>query len=382
MKILRIICTLSPAAGGPIEGLRQSVHALNEMGHPNEIVTLDAPGSPWLNEIHVPTYALGPSLGKYRFTPRLLPWLKQNAAHYDAIIVHGIWQFQSFGTWLASRKNNFGYYVFVHGALDPWFKFEYPIKHLKKWLYWPWAEYQVLRDAREVLFTSEEEKRLAAQSFWLYRANEKVVHYGVASPPPDSINQQKAFLKAFPTLVGKRFLLFLGRIHHKKGCDLLLKAFASLACDYPDWTLVMAGPDTENLRPTLEQIAQTLGIAPRIIWTGLLTGDLKWGALRSADAFILPSHSENFGLAIAEALACGTPVLISDKINIWQEIENAQAGLVASDTLEGTTDLLKKWFNLPKEEQARMRANAIPCFEQNFEIQASAAHLIQILQKP
>jgi glycosyltransferase involved in cell wall biosynthesis len=99
-----------------------------------------------------------------------------------------------------------------------------------------------------------------------------------------------------------------------------------------------------------------------------------------ADAFVLPSHSENFGLAIAEALACGTPVLISDKINIWQEIETAQAGLVAPDTLEGTTDLLKKWLNLPQEEQARMRANAVPCFEQNFEVRASAAHLIQILQ--
>jgi len=381
MIFLRIISTLDPAYGGPVEGLRQSVQALAPLGYPNEVVTLDPPDAPWLDSFPAPVQALGPSLGKYCYTPRLLPWLEWETARYDAVIVEGIWQYHSFATWLASRKAKFPYHIFPHGALDPWFKQQYPLKHLKKWLYWPWAEYQVLRDARTVLFTSEEEKRLAMQSFWLYRANAKVINFGISAPPLDTRAQRKSFLQAFPTLENKRFLLFFGRVHPKKGCDLLLQAFARLAPQYPDWMLVIAGPDAENTRPTLEQMARSLGITEKVLWTGLLSGDKKWGALRATDAFVLPSHSENFGVAVVEALACGTLVLISDKVNIWKEIESCQAGLIAPDTLDGTTNLLRRWFELGVGGQAILRSNARSCYEKNFEVQTSAAKLIKTVQE-
>ncbi len=381
MTFLRIISTLDPAYGGPVEGLRQSVQALAPLGYPNEVVTLDPPDAPWLDSFPAPVQALGPSLGKYCYTPRLLPWLEWETARYDAVIVEGIWQYHSFATWLASRKAKFPYHIFPHGALDPWFKQQYPLKHLKKWLYWPWAEYQVLRDARTVLFTSEEEKRLAMQSFWLYRANAKVINFGISAPPLDTRAQRKSFLQAFPTLENKRFLLFFGRVHPKKGCDLLLQAFARLAPQYPDWMLVIAGPDAENTRPTLEQMARSLGITEKVLWTGLLSGDKKWGALRATDAFVLPSHSENFGVAVVEALACGTLVLISDKVNIWKEIESCQAGLIAPDTLDGTTNLLRRWFELGVGGQAILRSNARSCYEKNFEVQTSAAKLIKTVQE-
>jgi len=381
VTFLRIISTLDPAYGGPVEGLRQSVQALAPLGYPNEVVTLDPPDAPWLDSFPAPVQALGPSLGKYCYTPRLLPWLEWETARYDAVIVEGIWQYHSFATWLASRKAKFPYHIFPHGALDPWFKQQYPLKHLKKWLYWPWAEYQVLRDARTVLFTSEEEKRLAMQSFWLYRANAKVINFGISAPPLDTRAQRKSFLQAFPTLENKRFLLFFGRVHPKKGCDLLLQAFARLAPQYPDWMLVIAGPDAENTRPTLEQMARSLGITEKVLWTGLLSGDKKWGALRATDAFVLPSHSENFGVAVVEALACGTLVLISDKVNIWKEIESCQAGLIAPDTLDGTTNLLRRWFELGVGGQAILRSNARSCYEKNFEVQTSAAKLIKTVQE-
>jgi glycosyltransferase involved in cell wall biosynthesis len=381
MKLLHIIGTLNPDYGGPVVGLNQLVYALETMGHSNEVLTLDPFGCDWLADFPVSVHTLGPSLGKYCYTPRLVPWLRKNSASYDAVIVNGIWQYQSLGVWLASRKTKFSYYVFVHGALDPWFKHQYPMKHLKKWLYWPWAEYQVLRDARAVLFTSEEEKQLAAQSFWLYRANEEVVHYGIVPPPSDSDAQLHALLHAFPALKGKRILLFLGRIHPKKGCDLLLQAFANIAPTHPEVMLVVAGPDAENWRPTLENLANNLGIAQKILWTGFISGDLKWGMLRAADAFVLPSHSENFGVAVVEALACGTPVLISDKINIWKEINAAQAGLIAPDTQDGTTSLLEKWYTLGTKGQALLRANAHSCFERHFEIKASATQLVATIQK-
>ena len=90
--------------------------------------------------------------------PRLLSWLRENATRYDAVIVNGIWQYHSYATWLALHRSETPYFVFTHGMLDPWFKRRHPLKHLKKWLYWPWADYRVLRDAQAVIFTCEEER--------------------------------------------------------------------------------------------------------------------------------------------------------------------------------------------------------------------------------
>src|SRR6185369_13539161 len=130
-----------------------------------------------------------------------------------------------------------------------------------------------------------------------------------------------AFFAAFPALKGRQFLLFLGRVHPKKGCDLLIRAFAkSLDKIAPDMDLVMAGPDQVNWVPELKALTKRLGVDNRVHWPGMLTGALKWGAFHSADALVLPSHQENFGIAVAEAMACCTPALISDKVNIWREV--------------------------------------------------------------
>ncbi len=319
-------------------------------------------------------------MGRYRYAPRLHDWLQAEAARFDAVVINGLWQHHGLATWSALRNNPVPYFVFTHGMLDPWFKHRYPLKHLKKWLYWPWAEYRVLRDARAVLFTCEEEKRLARQSFGLYRANEIVVNYGTPGPVGDAAAQREAFLARFPQLRDKRLLLFLGRIHPKKGCDLLVEAFAQVAGNDPDLHLVMAGPLPADLQPALARQAAHRGIETRLTWTGMLSGDLKWGAFHAAEAFVLPSHQENFGIAVAEALACGLPVLISDKVNIWREVAADQGGLVAPDTLAGTGKLLHDWLRLSPFERARMANNALASFRKRFHIDAAALSLIAAMQ--
>lgn len=380
MKILRIIGTLDPKYGGPVKNLRDSIKSFGAKGYPCDVLTLDAPNAPWLTDYPARVFALGPSLGKYRYTPRLLPWLTRNANTYDAVIVSGIWQYQSMATWIASRKVNFLYYVYIHGALNPWFKHQYPLKHLKKWLYWFWAEYRVLRDARYVIYTSEEERRMASQSFWLYRANEKVVPYGIVSPPNKISEQIQEFYKAYPVLKNKEYYLFLGRLHLMKGIDLLLRSFAELSKIKPDLMLVIAGEGSEDYYQSLKKLAETLGLSQKVVWTGFLSGNIKWGAFRAANVFILPSHAENFGVTVAESLSCGTPVLISNKVNIWKEIEDNQAGMVAPDTPDGTLTLLREWFELEAEEQDRFRKNTIPCFNKHFEISASTEELIRVIR--
>jgi glycosyltransferase involved in cell wall biosynthesis len=377
LNLLWIRATLDINYGGPVAAITQLTTTIQKMGHHCEVVSLDARDFPGIVGFTGVVHALGPSWGKYCLNTRLLPWLHQNVARFDAVIVSGIWQFPSFAVWLASQKKHFPYFIFVHGALGPWAKHTYPMKHVKKWLYWPWAEYRVLRDASAVFFTSEEERGLASKSFWLYKANEVVVNYGIASPPGDAELQREMFLDKYPDLRGRRLILFLSRIHQQKGCDLLLRAFAQMAHRHKGLHLVIAGPDPVGWQTHLRRQASELGVERRITWTGMLSGDLKWGAFHAAEVFILPSHSDSFGVAIVEALACNLPVLITDKVNIWREIIGDNAGIVGPDTLEGVTRLLQEWLWLSEEERRTMGKNARRCFLTRFEIKNAAEILLQ-----
>jgi glycosyltransferase involved in cell wall biosynthesis len=381
MKLLHLLPTLDPRAGGPTEGVRQSGLDMTALGHQVEVATVDDPAAAWLSEFPLPVHALGPGKGFYGYTPKLVPWLARHAPSFDALIVNGLWQYHGYATWKALRRLEMPYYVFPHGMLDPWFKHTYPLKHLKKSLYWPWAEYRVLRDATRVVFTSQEECRLARQSFRLYRAHEEVVAFGTSRPPADAMALREAFYGTFPALRGKRLLLFLGRIHPKKGCDLLLKAFAAVSGQDPSTHVVMAGPDNIAWTPELKKLAHELGIAERVTWTGMLQGNAKWGAFYASDAFVLPSHQENFGIAVAEALACGLPALISDKVNIWREVAAAGAGFVAPDSERGTLDNLSRWLRLDVPSAAAMRSQASQCFERHFTVEAMSSDLLRVLQQ-
>jgi glycosyltransferase involved in cell wall biosynthesis len=378
MRVLHVISSVRAAGGGPVEAVRTLSAVHQHAGHTVEVASLDDPDDPEVRSFPVTTHALGPGRGAYAYAPHFVPWMQQSHGNYDAVIVHGLWQYHSFGTWRALARSSTPYYVFPHGMLDPWFKRSFPLKHLKKWLYWPWADYRVLRDARAVLFTCEEERQLAADTFTLYRAKAVVVGLGTLAPPDADGSY---FLGRFPQLRGCRILLFMGRLHPKKGCDLLMEAFAATLAADPEWRLVFAGPDELGWQGELVARLKELAIADRVIWTGMLRGVEKWAALHAAEVFALPSHQENFGIAVAEALACRVPVLISRAVNIWREIDGATAGLVAPDTLVGTTDLLRRWQALADSEREAMRQNARACFVQNFSIEQSAARLMDLLEE-
>lgn len=379
MKILRVMNSLNPEYGGPVAAaISQSAEMLRQ-GHQVDILTLDDPTAQFLSNTPATVLALGPSFGKYRLNFRMIKWLKEHAHEYDLILVHGLWQFQSFGTWLASRQAKFEYFIFTHGMLNPWFKRTYPLKHLKKLIYWP-VEYRVLRDAQGVLFTCEEERRLARESFSRYKAREIVADYGVQSPMDDPQQSTKSFMDHYPVLKNKRRILFLGRIHPVKNCGQLIEAFARVKDYDPRLHLVMAGPDQVGWMAELQELSRRLGVEDRITWTGMLNDDLKWGAIRSADVFVLPSHTENFGIVIAEALACGVPILTTNKVNIWREVEQDSVGFVANDDIEGISSLLQKWLTLSEVEKQKIRSNSRESFLNRYEISVTVKKLIEIAE--
>jgi len=379
LKLLRLIRSLNPSGGGPMEGVRQITPHLASLGVTTTVASLDPPDSPWLQDQPFQSIGLGPVAGGYGYRRGLPARIRALAQQHDVVIIHGTWQYHAYATWRALHGCGIPYFVYTHGMLDPWFKHTYPLKHLKKWAYWPWADYRVLRDARAVLFTTGQERLLARQSFWLYEANEVVVGYGTSAPPADAERQRQAFLNRFPHLRGQRILLFLSRIHPKKGVDLLIEAFAAVASSDPRLQLVIAGPDQVGWQESLQQRAAELGIAERITWPGMLSGELKWGAFRCAELFCLPSHQENFGIVVSEALACGLPVAIAEPVNIATEVAAAEAGLVHADTVAGTTEALRRWLALTAGEKHKMGVRGVQLFRERFDFASVARALLPVL---
>lgn len=379
MRVLHVIHSIDPKYGGPVEGIRQIGQWMKTLGHDIEVLTADAPESEYLKSFPLVVHAVGPVSGLYSKTPNIEAWLRENGSRFDALIAEGIWTHPNLGLRRAAKQLRKPYWVYTHGMLDPWFNRAYPLKRLKKQLYWP-LQHAVLRDAEAVLFTCEEERLLARKSFRPYQVRERVVSYGTAAPPVKPETQREAFAQIFPDLLGQRFLLFLGRIHPKKGVDLLLSAFAAREKADPGLHLAIAGPSDPNYRAELERIVAGHPAEKRVHWLGMLQGATKWGAFRSAEAFVLPSHQENFGIAVVEALACGTPVLITHPVNIWREIESDRAGLIDEDTLQGVLRLLQRWQETSSRDREAMSLAALECLERRFTIDFAAKSLISTLE--
>lgn len=381
MRALHVISSIDPVHGGPSEGLNQLGAAIERLGYAFEVVTLDPPQAPFIVSSRFQVNGLGPGIGKYGYCKSLRDWLSAHIEQYDVVVVHGLWQFHDAAVHQLCNERGTPYVIYPHGMLDPWFNRAYPLKHVKKLAYWAFRERAILRDAAAVLYTCEQERLLARNAFPLYAGSDTVVGFGTSVPAVPTPHQVGAFLSKFSELVGKRMVLFMGRIHPKKGLDLLIQAFASAFERDSQWHLVIAGPDQIGWKTALDGQIQKLNIRNRVTWTGMLEGDLKWGALGSADVFVLPSHQENFGVSVVEALGCGVPVLISNQVNIWREIESDGAGLAAPDNLHGACHLLERWASLTTEERQLFRQRARKCFTERFDMRRSAENLIRVLEQ-
>lgn len=228
---------------------------------------------------------------------------------------------------------------------------------------------------------------LARETFIPYHpAMEVNVGYGILPPPEYNPYMQQTFQLKCAGLQGKPYLLFLSRIHEKKGVDLLVKAYIQLVKENKSTNmphLVIAGPGIESSfgKAVQETVAKEAMVRDLIHFPGMLSGDAKWGAFYGCEAFVLPSHQENFGIAVVEALACGKAVLISDQINIWKEIIGQKAGLVANDTMSGVYILLEDWLNLSQDNRYFMESNSKKLYENKFDIQVTSKTFLSHIRK-
>jgi glycosyltransferase involved in cell wall biosynthesis len=399
MRLLHIIASMDPVSGGPCQGIRNNNPLIRDLGVYREVVCMDDPTSEFLGSDDFPIHALGPAKGLWQYSNKLYPWLKTHMQSFDVVVINGLWLFFSYAGWKILKKiqkaaRNKGdkvpkVFVMPHGMLDPYFQLapDRKIKAIRNLIYWYFIENKVVNDSDGLLFTSELELLLARKSFPNYHPkNEYNIGYGIPSPPPYSHSMQTAFLEKCPILPGRRYLLFFGRVHPKKGVDMLVASYLeflakSQNADFP--ALVIAGPGMESQYG--EKIKKRLTSIPiaknNVFYTGMLMGEAKWGAFYGSDAFVLPSHQENFGIAVVEALACRKPVIISDQVNIWKEISAGDGGIIGEDTKESVYDNLLKWISMSDHDKAEMGKRAFQVFLDNFQIKTAANNFYNIICK-
>ncbi len=390
---------MNPLTGGTCEAVRTSVAALNTLAIHAEVVSLDEPMATFLKQDSMSIHALEEGKGPWCYSAKLLPWLQENLARFDVVVMNGLWLYPSYAVWKAmnllkkselTRNTAPKLFIMPHGMLDPWFQEVdgRKWKSLRNWIYWKLIENRVINDADGLLFTCETELLLARKTFSPYHPKREInAGYGIKEPRSFSELMQQNFWGKCPEVRNQSYLLFLSRIHPKKGVDLLVQAYAKVIQSKPEQQrfdmpkLVIAGPglDTPYGQSILHLVAKTPHLKGMVLFPGMLTGDAKWGALYGCDAFILPSHQENFGIAVVEALACSKPVLISNQVNIWREIEAAGGGLVAPNTLEGAQSLVKQWFALQPDQRNTMGIRAEAVFKKEFAAASAAARTLKAI---
>ncbi len=377
-SILRITRSMNPMQGGVVEAVNQAVHSFNNEEYQMDVLCLDPSDSSWVVENYdYRIYALGEGKTTYGFHFSYLYWLWKNAAKYDVVIIDGLWQFLVIGGFIL-KLLKVPYCIFIHGMLGPYFN-EDKLKYFKKLPFWFTVERNVIAMANAAIFTCEEEALLAKTSFPFYHARPHIATLGVKDNEKSKKELVKIFLSEYPFLKDKPFAIFLSRINKIKGINLLIDGLAGLKNLPHDYMLVIAGPDSNGLQAELTRQIESLGLTKHVEWLGMLNGDVKWGAYHAADVFILPSHHENFGIVVTEALSTSTPVLITNKVNIWREIQNGGAGFVENDDIQGIESLLQRWFELSDSEKVSMCKKAEMCYQNNFTLKEAVVDLENVL---
>ena len=385
MRILQIVPSVSLVYGGPSQMVLGLSQALADQGVDVTLITTNSNGDAGQPPLDVPLeqpleqdgyriiYFRCSPFRRYKFSLGLLRWLATHAQEYDIAHIHALFSPVSTAAATVARFKRLPYILRPLGTLDP---ADLRKKRQLKQLYGTFLERPNLAGAAGVHFTSEQEAKISERFGVLTR--DVVIPLGVQLPqlPPPSKARQQIEIAS-----GQPLILFMSRIDPKKGLDLLIPALETLV-EKLDFHFVLAGanPQDADYEQSIQAQIRASRLAERTTIAGFVEGDLKLGLLQDADLFVLPSYYENFGIAVAEAMAVGTPVVISDQVHIWQEVRNYQAGWVTACEKEALTQVLHQaLLNAPARRERG--ENACRLVQEKYSWSAIAKTMIEAYQK-
>jgi len=381
MKVLHVIPSLSQVHGGPTQALALMERALRAQGVTVETASTDDDGPQMRNgkpcgqplqENGVTRWYFRKQFDFYKLAPDFARWIGQEAGRFDLLHIHALFSFTSSAAARAARRAGVPYVVRPLGTLN-----RYGIEQRRRWLKplsLRWVEGPILREAAAVHFTSEAEALEARALGIAFR--QAVIPLAVETQPASAAIPNSPFAP----LRGSPCVLFLSRLDPKKNLEGLLDAVALLKDQMPLLRLLVAGDGSPGYVASLHARAESLGISGQVVWAGHVTGERKAAAFAAADIFALPSHSENFGIAAAEALACGLPCVLGRGVAIAKEVVQAQAGVSVDPDGQSIAQGLRRII-ADQEGLVRMSANASRLAQQQFSMEVMGAHLKQLYTK-
>jgi len=353
IDVTHVIPYMHPKSGGPPVVVDRLCRQLVKRDFRVRVVTTDlfaqdetttAWAEPFRSAYAMDVYpASGP--GSFGYSRALKLQMESIVAQSRLVVLHTVWTYVSLVAAKACQRQGVPYLVMPHGMLDP---ASMGRKPWKKQLYGSLFEWRNLRRAAGMIYTHAEEERLAAESVsGLPRSF--LMPLGADEPPVASRDELAGeFFAAHPELKDRELVVFLGRLHSKKGLDLLIPAMQTLAHARPAAHLVLVGQGSPEYERELHALAAKWNVAGRITWTGSLSGREKWAALSAGKVFALPSYQENFALVVVEALRLGLPVVLSRRVNICPDIVQAGAGLECALNPVSVAETLTEYLEHPQ----------------------------------
>ncbi len=381
MKILQIVPSISLVYGGPSQMVLGLSSALAKAGVEITIATTNSNGDVGQAPLDVPLgvpvaqngyeiyYFRCSPFRRYKFSIELLQWLHKHARTYDLAHIHALFSPVSSCSAAIARSQQLPYILRPLGTLDP---ADLQKKRQLKRLYAAVLERPNLAGAAAIHFTSEQEAKTSERFNTVTR--DVVLPLGVSLPLSASNSIHEKY--GIPT--NKPILLFMSRIDPKKGLDLLLPALENLDSNF-HFVLAGGNPQDPSYEATIRDRIQYSQLKDKTSIVGFVTGSEKTALLEAADLFVLPSYYENFGIAVAEAMSVGTPVVISDQVHIWQDIERSRSGWIAQCNVESLTQALKEAL-ANRVEQIQRGKNAQIFAQQNYSWDAIAQQVIKTYQ--
>ncbi|MFN7245407.1 MAG: hormogonium polysaccharide biosynthesis glycosyltransferase HpsP [Microcystis sp.] len=357
MKILQIVPSISLVYGGPSQMVLGLSAALAQLGQEVTIITTDSNGDTGQAPLDVPLgvpvsqngyqiyYFPCSPFRRYKFSLDLFTWLANRAKDYDIAHIHALFSPVSSISALIARYRQLPYILRPLGTLDP---ADLQKKRQLKQIYANFLEKPNLAAAAAVHFTSQQECQIAER--FNIKTKDIVIPLGV-----DFFDPQALPVNGFDLPQNKPIILYMSRLDPKKGLDLLLPSLESLLAKGLDFHFVLAGgnpQDREYENRIKNQIERSI-LGKNTTITGFVTGEVKNNLLARADLFVLPSYYENFGIAVAEAMAAGIPVVISDRVDLYPAVAAAAAGWVTACQLEDLTNTLATAITNPEIRQQR-----------------------------
>jgi glycosyltransferase involved in cell wall biosynthesis len=379
MKVLHVIPSLSRAHGGATRALELMETALLAQGVSVETASTDDAGLGQRNgkpcgvpirEGETVRWYFRRRFEFYKTSPQFARWIISEIRRHDLIHVHALFSFTPVLAAWAARRAGIPYVIEPLGTLN-----QYGLAHRRprlKRLSLRFVEGPLLRDAAAVRFTSEQEAAEAGGLGLLMKA--AVIPLGVELPGEPVFGARGA---RFAKQHAAASLLFLSRLDPKKNLEALIDALALLRDELPGLRLVIAGDGVPAYVTALKSRVTAARLQDRILWAGHLDGEAKTAAFAAADVFVLPSFSENFGIAAVEALAAGLPCVLGNGVAVAADVVHARAGLAVAADAASIADGLRRIIG-DKEGLVSMSANAKQLAQARFSVDAMGLRLKQL----